>query len=395
MKNNKISRFFYMVGIFTIITSVIGLVAFTILNISASEPTNFTYNDGPYIFYLNDSTIKTIIIKGNEPSDFTIQEKTTKNTFVINKFLRIYPEFNPFEKFELSPISDFTAEKIASVSDIHGSFHHFKQLLLANKIIDDSLNWSWGKGHLVIVGDVFDKGLYVSECLWLIKKLEAQSESQGGRVHFLLGNHERLVLSGNYNYISLKYREICNRLFLNYDQLFSNNTYWGKWLRSKSIIIKINNNLFTHGGISEQMLNKKYTLTEINKLFNLWVNTSNPAVFDERKRSDFNFIINYFGPLEYRGYYNINVFNRGQKRSFPKATLDKINQFYNIDHLIVGHTIVREIKSMFNNNVIAINIRYPEDDVVDNKSRCQMLIIEGENYYKADVHGNKRLLFTK
>jgi hypothetical protein len=49
---------------------------------------------------------------------------------------------------------------------------------------------------------------------------------------------------------------------------------------------------------------------------------------------------------------------------------------------------------MFSNKVIAINSRYPEDDIVNDKSHCQMLIIEAGKYYLADLNGNRSLLFT-
>jgi hypothetical protein len=395
MEKNRISRFFYIVGIVTTIMLISGLIMFAILKISMSESSDFSYDDGPYIVYLNDSTIKTLTVKVNT-SDTLILERiiSRKDTSEIRNLSGIYTGFNPFEKFQYSNVSEFKAEKIGAISDIHGSYHHFKQLLQSNKIIDDSQNWNWGKGHLVIIGDVLDKGPYVSECLWLIRKLEKQAEAQGGQVHFLLGNHERLVLSGDCNYVNGKYREICKLLSINYNQLFNNDTYWGSWLRSKNIIIKINDNLFTHGGLSELMLNKKYTLTQINKYINDWINASNPATFDEKTRSNLSFIINYFGPLEYRGYYDRNVFNRGQKSTFPEKKIDDITKFYDVTHLIVGHTVVTEVKGLFNNKVIAINTRYPKDDVVNEKSHCQMLIIEDGKYYKADLNGDRYLIFA-
>src|SRR5687767_4109579 len=39
------------------------------------------------------------------------------------------------------------------VSDIEGEYEAFKQLLKAAGVIDNTLNWTFGKGHLVIAGD--------------------------------------------------------------------------------------------------------------------------------------------------------------------------------------------------------------------------------------------------
>ena len=33
-------------------------------------------------------------------------------------------------------------------------------------IIDKNLNWKFGKGHLVVLGDIFDRGSMVTEVLW-------------------------------------------------------------------------------------------------------------------------------------------------------------------------------------------------------------------------------------
>ena len=43
---------------------------------------------------------------------------------------------------------------------------------------------------------------------------------------------------------------------LEYDELYSNQTILGRWLRSKSTIIKINNNVFVHGGVSKNFIIK-------------------------------------------------------------------------------------------------------------------------------------------
>ena len=39
----------------------------------------------------------------------------------------------------------------------------------ADHIVDDGGNWAFGQGHLVVVGDVFDRGDEVTEILWQAK----------------------------------------------------------------------------------------------------------------------------------------------------------------------------------------------------------------------------------
>ena len=47
-----------------------------------------------------------------------------------------------------------------------------------------------------------------------------------------------------------KYHISSKLLDLEYDQLYGNNTVLGRWIRSKPTIVKINDIIFTHAGIS-------------------------------------------------------------------------------------------------------------------------------------------------
>ena len=51
-----------------------------------------------------------------------------------------------------------TSEPICVLGDIHGEYDRMIHNLCDNKVIDKNLNWIFGKGHLVYVGDVFDRG---------------------------------------------------------------------------------------------------------------------------------------------------------------------------------------------------------------------------------------------
>mgnify|MGYP000951887711 CR=1 FL=1 len=75
-------------------------------------------------------------------------------------------------------------------------------------MIDQNLNWTFGKGHLVLVGDFVDRGVFVTQVLWLIYKLEQDAENQGGQVHFVIGNHELKAMQGNTMSASPKYFRI-------------------------------------------------------------------------------------------------------------------------------------------------------------------------------------------
>ena len=59
-----------------------------------------------------------------------------------------------------------------ALSDIEGEFENFRALLIAGHMMDSLYHWTFGKGHLVICGDLFDRGRDVVAELWLLYKLE-------------------------------------------------------------------------------------------------------------------------------------------------------------------------------------------------------------------------------
>ena len=104
------------------------------------------------------------------------------------------------------PAARFSAaSKILAVSDVHGRFDTLLALLRGQKVVDGAMRWRFGRGHLVIVGDVMDRGPQVTEAYWFLRGLEAQARRAGGRVHVLLGNHEAMVLAGDVRYTNPKY----------------------------------------------------------------------------------------------------------------------------------------------------------------------------------------------
>jgi len=186
------------------------------------------------------------------------------------------------------------------ISDIHGQYDRFVKILKGNRVIDVNLDWSWGNGHLVILGDVFDRGDKVTECLWLIHKLETQAENWRGQVHYLLGNHEIMVLQNNTKYVNDKYKRTAELMQMKVSDLYSINSEFGRWLRTKHTIIKLNDVLFVHAGIHPSFLSYKNEFTEMNNL----VRANIDAVEDKIKYNEvLKFLFGSDGPLWYRGYF--------------------------------------------------------------------------------------------
>ena len=86
---------------------------------------------------------------------------------------------------------------LLAVSDLEGNLDHLLTFLQTHKVIDDQFDWSWGDNHLLFNGDSVDRGVQVTELLWFIRKLQRQSILSGGQVHFVLGNHDVMILAND------------------------------------------------------------------------------------------------------------------------------------------------------------------------------------------------------
>ena len=179
------------------------------------------------------------------------------------------------------------AERVVAISDIHGAYDAMVATLQNVGVLDSELAWAGGKTHLVIVGDILDRGPRSRDAMDLLMRMEGEAEAAGGYVHVLIGNHESMNLIGDLRYVSKEeyaafageeteeQRSRWLRAYMrrfpmprNYSELedkfeeafppgyfalreaFSPDGKYGKWLLSKPIIVVINGTAFVHGGLS-------------------------------------------------------------------------------------------------------------------------------------------------
>jgi len=175
--------------------------------------------------------------------------------------------------------------RVVAVSDIHGAYDALVPTFREAGIIDENLNWSGGDTHLVITGDLLDRGPGSRQIMDLIMRLEREAVRAGGQVHQLLGNHEVMNLIGDVRYVSDSeyaafsedetaqereywYQRFKQNQLVDADELivkaefdqkappgffghrraFRSDGYYGKWLLEKPLMIVINGTAFVHGG---------------------------------------------------------------------------------------------------------------------------------------------------
>jgi hypothetical protein len=313
--------------------------------------TNFS--DGPYVFISNNKLIEKKILNGKVTSK--VLEPTLYDTIFTSQ-KSIYKN----------------VENIAALSDIHGQYDLAVEILKNNGIINSNLDWNFGKGHLVIVGDVFDRGPKINEMLWLLYKLEIQAKEKGGRLHFLLGNHEYMVLHKDLRYVHDRYKIATKLLGLEYDELYSNQTIIGRWLRSKSTIIKINNSIFVHGGVSEEFIAENgIDLSNTNQIMRSSIERSK----QEMKSTDF--YKTYYGKkslIWYRGYFYDNLVD---------TDISKILTQVNSEHIVVGHCSNKEVVQLYDHKIFGV------DSSIKKGTYGELLFIKNNQFYKGTLDGKQ------
>lgn len=85
---------------------------------------------------------------------------------------------------------------VVYMPDIHGDVEALKNSLQAMDLINANGEWVGGNKVLVFSGDYIDRGSSNLETLRLMKKVSVEAKKAGGRVDFLVGNHEALMIGG-------------------------------------------------------------------------------------------------------------------------------------------------------------------------------------------------------
>jgi hypothetical protein len=345
------------------------------------EKRQLTGYDGPYIFTKGKSIKEINVIR--DSSQYVLERKVHDS--IPNQFLcRIDNEdtdsfyFSLQKETIIDSASYIIPSKIIAISDIEGNYNAFYSFLLSNKIIDKQYNWIFNDGHLVLLGDFMDRGQNVTQILWLIYKLEQEALKFGGKVHYILGNHEIMNINSQIKYVNRKYLAIAQQYtnIKNYKEAYSElikNNILINWLITKNISTIIGNYLFVHGGISPNLLDTGLSIDSIN-------NIARKDKFIAEKN---DLIFGRMGPLWYRGMIE------NYKDYYSKISenqVDRILKRYDVDKIIIGHTIVRDISYDFNQKILRIDVKHGKNKF---SGKTIGILIENNMIYKINDLGEK------
>jgi hypothetical protein len=287
-------------------------------------------------------------------------------------------------------ICDVQAPRVVAVGDVHGAPDNFVEVLKMAGLVDEDAHWVGGTTHLVQTGDILDRGKDALEVLDLLKRLEKEAEKAGGRVHFLLGNHELMNMLGDFRYVNpIEYRRFRNpesmrraqdlyirqmdqararakkageefdagayreRLekqaplgYVERVRAFAANGEYGRWLRRHHAVARVNGVVFLHGGLAPEVaalgcraINDEVR-REITKDFQETLRNSRATLSAGAR-----------GPLWYRGLAL-------EDETTHAPVVDEILAAMDAKAVVVAHTVSKtgRIRSRFDGRVVMIDV---------------------------------------
>lgn len=354
--------FKYSLFFFSFLTIASGVIA---------QETNSNISEGPYIFWQDGFFHAKWVEKG----ELKMENKINVDFPAINLGLGVNTEefSNSFTSKPGFAQKYKGVSNIVVISDIHGQYDLMVALLKNHGVINENLDWDFGKGHLVINGDIMDRGDKVTEILWLAYKLEQQALKSGGRVHFLVGNHELMATRDDLRYLHPKYVTTAEIMGITVGELYGFNSVLGNWIRQRPAIITINDLLIVHAGISPELIERKMTAKSVNKMFQETI--LGPFPPKAKKEDDYWFLMESNGPVWYRGY-----FDEGE---ITESGIDEILAYFKSKYIIVGHTSFQTVSSHFGGKVIGV------DSSIKNGEDGEILIVENGKFYRGLKDGGK------
>jgi hypothetical protein len=248
-------------------------------------------------------------------------------------------------------------DSVFVVSDVHGRFTSLTQLLSRAGVLDSALRWAGGRAHLVVVGDVFDRGPDATRVWWLLYRLEREARATGGAVDIVLGNHEIMTLVGDTSYLSAKEAMVAKYHGTCYACLYDIRTsVLGRWLASKPAVLKINDAAFVHGGVTplfaamgiERLNDALHRYLREPVFPYLLADSVAVARFGtEHYQQRLAFFFHPESPLWFRGYVQADTL---------EAQLDSVLRRYGAVLHVVGHTPVQTIAPRYGGKLIPVNV---------------------------------------
>ena len=239
--------------------------------------------------------------------------------------------------------------KLLMLSDLEGQFDRFVDLLRAQGVVDAGLHWRYGRGHVALAGDFVDRGERVLPLLWLVYRLEGEAARAGGRVHYVLGNHEQKLLRGDMESWPERMRASAQRIEGGSRAMFSESSVLGQWLRTKPVVARVGDHLLAHGGVSAGFLQAGLSIDEANAIARPHLATRH--LFLPARAQP---VLGRRGVTRYRGLAKADE----RREADPVSHLRAVARRYGVRRLAIGHTIAPEVALRHDGLLLRLDVHH-------------------------------------
>ena len=240
--------------------------------------------------------------------------------------------------------------RIIVIGDLHGDFDVLIKCLKLAKLINNKNQWIGNNTHVVQLGDILDGGgrgisfesdPYEEFKIYeYLNYLNNEANKLGGYVHYLIGNHELMNLTGDFNYVHPSH------MIKERNELFKPGSYITNMLACHSYgILNINGWIFCHAGLLPEHLEKN-SISSLNFLIkNILLGTKS---INELNKYDHDLLFSKYSFL-----WNREYINNANKCNILKNTLNKIKHSRG---MIIGHTPNKNITGSCDNKLWYVDL---------------------------------------
>jgi hypothetical protein len=188
-------------------------------------------------------------------------------------------------------------------------------------------------------------------------------------------------MRGDNRYVNDKYiKTTVKKSRIRHEDLYGPNTELGRWLRTKPTMIRINDILFVHGGLSPDMVERDLSLQETNSSMRTALDmNSNRVAFGDLPR----FLLGSNGPLWYRGM--LTALEDSYER-LDSEEVAGILGYYGVSSVVVGHSELDEVGPHY------FGLVYNLDVPLDGLGCFQALLWEQGRFYRINCAGEREAL---
>jgi hypothetical protein len=226
-----------------------------------------------------------------------------------------------------------TSEDIFAIGDAHGDPQRLAGALAGAKLIADAsakpdqVKWTGGKSILVIPGDMIDKWTDSLGVITLLRALQQDAASHGGRVIITMGNHEGEFLADPLGGKTSEFSAELKAAGLNPEDVGNCIGDLGQFLCALPIAVRVNDWFFSHAGNTDDR-----TIKQIAK--DIEDGFAKDGFATKQLVGD-NSILE--ARLNKKGPNGLPWFDDGKPDSDPQKLLEKYVTTLGVKHLVQGH----------------------------------------------------------